>query len=192
MRCGGLFRSFLAGDGAGAAFEFEVGEHGATALRSAAIAVAGIGEVGVVEIVLVEKLFAGGDVAASNDEDAAVDVFGLAVGRAGVVEEHAGAEAVDDLVAVADAEEVGDDALGVADVGEPFGEVGAVVFEDALAFADGVERDAAGGVDGRRLDEQARGRAAFGSLFGARWHGVEYSKGSGCGKGLYREGGFGV
>ena len=117
-------------------------------MRSAAIAVAGIGEVGVVEIVLVEKLFAGGDVAAGDNEHAASDVFGLAVRCAGVVEEHAGAEAVNDLVAVADAEEVGDDALGVADICEAFGEMWAVILEDALAFADGVERDAAGGVDG--------------------------------------------
>jgi hypothetical protein len=57
-----------------------------------------------------------------------------------VVEEHAGAEAVDDLVSIADAEEVGDDAFGVADVGEALGEVGAVVLEDALAFADSRRR----------------------------------------------------
>ena len=53
--------------------------------------------VGVVQVVLVGQFFAGGDVANGRDEDAAVFILlGLAVGVAAVVDEHGGAEAVDD------------------------------------------------------------------------------------------------
>ena len=94
----------------GAAGEFAVAEHGAAALDGAAVAVGG-GVVGVVEVVLVGELFAGGDVAEGDDEDAAVFIFGLAVGVAGVVDEHGGAEAVDDGAVLSGAEEVGDEAV---------------------------------------------------------------------------------
>ncbi len=85
-------------------------------MLGAAVAVGYVGEVGVVEVVLVDELFAGGDVAGCGDEDAAFAVFGFAVVVAGVIEEHAGAEAVDDFSFFSEAEEVGDDAVGVADV----------------------------------------------------------------------------
>jgi hypothetical protein len=101
---------------------------------------------------------------------AALVLLGVAVGVAGVVEEHGGAEAVDDVALVAEAEEVGDGALGVALVGEFLGDARSVVLEDALAAGDGIERVAASGMDGRGANEQAR------SGDGATRHGVEYSK----------------
>jgi len=169
-----LFGGSLTGKSAGAAFYFQIGKHSAAALGSAAIAVAGIFEVGVVEVVLVDKFFAGGDVAGCDDVDMAAEVFGFAVGVAGVIEEHACAEAVDDLVALADAEEVSNHALGVADVGEVFREAWAVVLENALTATDGVECDAAGSVDSGGLDQKTRRSEGFCSA----GHGVEYSKGT--------------
>ena len=164
-----FFRSFAFGD-AGAAFEFVVGEHGAAAVGGAAVAVGGF-VVGVVEVVLVDELFAGGDVADGFDPDAAVVLFGLAVGRAGVIDEHGGGEAVDDVFGAVDGEEIGDGLVGVAVVGEGFGDPGAVVLEDAAAARDGVESGDAGGVDGGGADEKAGscGRSRPG-------HGLEYSK----------------
>jgi hypothetical protein len=165
-----FFRRFAFGD-SGAAFKFVVGEHGAAAVGGAAVAVGGF-VVGVVEVVLVDEFFAGGDVADGLDVDAAIVLFGLAVGGAGVVDEHGGGEAVDDVGGAVDGEEVGDGLLGVALVGDVLGDAGAVVLEDAAAAGDGVERDDAGGVDFGGLDEQAgcgRGNSAK--------HGVEYSKG---------------
>jgi len=126
-----------------------------------------------VEVVLVDELFAGGNVADGLDVDAAVVLLGLAVGGAGVIDEHGGGEAVDDVGGAVDGEEVGDRLLGVALVGDVLGDAGAVVLEDAAAARDGVERGDAGGVDGGGSDEQAR----CGGGNSAR-HGVEYSKGS--------------
>jgi len=132
----------------------------------------GVVFVGVVEVVLVDELFVGGDVADGADEDAAVFFFGLAVGGAGVVEKHGGAEAVDDVGGAAEAEEIGDGAVGVALVGELFGDARAGVLEDAAAAGDGVEGVAAGGVDGGGTDEEA-GRV------GVARHGVECSRRAG-------------
>ena len=112
----GLFVSGGAGFAAGVAFYFFFGEHGASAFWGAAVAVAVVG-VGVVEVVFVEEFFVWGDVAEGADEDSAVAGFGLAVGGAGVVDEHGGSEAVDDVGGVFDAEEVGDGAVGIALVG---------------------------------------------------------------------------
>src|SRR5665213_1597935 len=149
------FRFLPFGD-PGAAGYFFIGEHRPAALRRAAVAV-GVVLVRVVEVVLVDQLLGGGDVADRPDEDALADFYRLAVGRAGVVEEHRGAEAVDDVALPAEAEEVGDVAVGVTVVGFFFGQPGPVVLDDAGAAADGVERVAAGGVDGRGTDEEARG-----------------------------------
>ena len=151
---------------AGAAFEFVVGVHGASALSDAAIAVAVV-VVGVVQVVLVDELFTGGDVADGANEDAAIVGFGFAVGCAGVVEKHGDSEAIDDIGAAVDAKEVGDDAVSVALVGLSLGDARAVVLGDDAATADGVKRVAAGGVDGRGADDEARSSG----------HWVEYSKG---------------
>ena len=151
------------------AFDFVFRKHGAAAVGGTAVAIC-IVFVGVVEVVLVDQLFIGGDVADGADEDTTARLFGLAVGGAGVVEEHGGAEAVDDVALVAEAEEVGDGTVGVALVGKVFGDACASVLEDAAATWDGVEGVAAGGMDGGGADEQA------GSGGGATRHGVEYSK----------------
>ena len=91
----------------------------------------------------------------------AVDFFGLAVWGAGVVEEHGGAEAVDDHVFGAVAEEVGDEAVGVALVGDGLGHARAFVLADADAFAEGSGGVAAGGVDGGGADDESGKHVAF-------------------------------
>ena len=171
-----LSSNFLSCSQFGPALEFGVGVHGAAALRSAAVAIGLVGFVGVVEVVLVDQLFTGGDVADGSDEDATVPVFGLAVWRAGVVEEHGCSKAVDDVAVVSEAEDISDDTVCIALVGELFGKTGAVVLDDALAAGDGVERVTACGVDGGGADQEARG----GGGFRAR-HWPEYSKGWGEG-----------
>ena len=85
---------------------------GAAAGWGAAVAIL-ISIVGVVEVVFVDKLFAGGDVAKGDDKDAAFALFGFAIGGAGMVHEHGSAEAIDDGTALADAEEIGDVTVGV-------------------------------------------------------------------------------
>jgi hypothetical protein len=155
---------------AGLAFDLVFREHGAAALGGFAVAVGGV-VVGVIEVVLVDELLVGGDIADGTNVDAALVLLSAAVGVAGVVEEHGGAEAVDDLALVTEAEEVGDGALGIALVSKLFGNARAVVLEDAAAAGDGVEGIAAGGVDGGGSNEEA-GRGE-----GATQHGVEYSKG---------------
>lgn len=161
-----MLLGFAEGEGevqAFAAFDFGGGEHGAAAVGG--VAEAGlIVLVGVMEVVFVGEFFAGADVAEGKDEDALVHFFALAVGSAAMVDEHGGTEAVDDFAVVADGEEVGDVAFGVALVGGGLGEAGAVVFEDACAFADGGKGVAAGTVDGGGANEE----------LGAR-HGWEYS-----------------
>lgn len=131
------------------------------AVGGAAVAV-GRFVVGVVEVVLVDELFAGGDVADGLDVDAAVGLLGLAVGGAGVVDEHGGGEAVDDVVGAVDGEEIGYGFFGVAVVGDVFRDAGAVVFEDEAAAGDGVEGDDAGSVDGGGADEES-GRGGDGA-----------------------------
>ena len=99
------------------------------AVGGAAVAVGGF-VVGVVEVVLVDELFAGCDVADGLDVDAAVVFDGFAVGRAGVVDEHGGGEAVDDVVGAVDGEEIGDGLFGVAVIRDVLGDARAVVLED--------------------------------------------------------------
>src|ERR1035441_4153654 len=137
----------------GAALEFVVAEHGGAAGGGAAIAVLVV-FVGVVQVVLVGEFFAGGDVADGGDEDAALFVLlGLAVGVAAGVDEHGGAETVDDFSAAG--EEVGDEAVLVAGVGDGLGQAGAVVLADADAFLDGPHGVAAGCVDGRGANDKS-------------------------------------
>ena len=155
----------------GAALELGVGEHRAAALRSAAVAIGFVGFVRVIEVVLVDQFFAGGDVADGADEDSTARLLALAVGRAGVVEEHRRSKAVDYIAVVPEAEDIGDDAVGVALIDQLFGEARAVVLDDAAAARDGVQRVAPSGVDGGGADEEA-GR--IGSFYARHW--PEYSK----------------
>jgi len=64
-----------------------------------------------------------------------------------VVDEHGGSEAVDDHLAVAVAEEVGDETVGISLVGYLLCHARTVILTDACALADGPGGVAAGGVD---------------------------------------------
>jgi len=102
-----------------------------------------------VEAVVVGDFGVGGNVAEGGDPDAAVFVFaGFGVAVAAVVDEHGGAEAVDDNGAVAQSKEIGDGVVGVEGVGFFFTDAPAGVFGDAFAFADERGGVAACGVDG--------------------------------------------
>ena len=115
-------------------------------------------------MVLVEELFAGGYVADGDDVDALVLFEGFAVGGAGMVDEHGGSEAVNNLTFLPDSEEIGDDAVGVAVVGGLFGNARAVVLDDAGAAANRVKRVAPGGMDRRRTDDQTGRGGSFGHV----------------------------
>ncbi len=93
--CGDVCRGFASRD-SGAALEFEVAEHRRAADCSTAVTILTI-LVGVVEVVFVGQLFSCRDVAHAGDEDATLFVLlSLAIRVAAVVEEHCGAESVDD------------------------------------------------------------------------------------------------
>lgn len=176
------------GFAAGSPFDFGFGEHGSAALGGSAVACA-VGGVGVVEVVLVGEFFAGLDGAEGDDEDPLVFFEGFAVGGAGVVDEHGGAEAVDDGAFGAEGEEVGDDAVLVAEVGFGFGQAGAIVLADAGAFRDGARGVAAGGVDGGGADDEVweHGGGGWARVYQRR---VEVVWGGGWGCGVGCVGGF--
>ena len=88
--------------------------------------------------------------------------FGFAVGVAGVVEEHGGAEAVDHGFAVADAEEVGHGQVFVFDVGAVLGHARAGVFDDEGAVADACGGVAACGVDRGGADDECHKSRVYG------------------------------
>jgi hypothetical protein len=139
---------FLSASAFAAAFDFFGGVHGAAAVGGGAVAGAGV-VAAFVEAVVVGDFGVGGDVAQGGDPDAAVFVFaGFAVAVAAVVDEHGGAEAVDDNGAVAQSKEIGDGIVGVEVVGFFFGDAPAGVFGDALALANRRGGVATGGVDG--------------------------------------------
>lgn len=141
------FFSGFAGFGFAAA-DFGGGVHGASAIERAAVAGAGV-VAAVVEAVVVGDLAVGGDIAQGGDPDAAVVVFaGFAVAVATMVDEHGGAEAVDDDVAFAQSKEIGDGVVDVELVSFFFADAAAGVFGDALAFADRRGGVATGGMDG--------------------------------------------
>lgn len=138
---------------AGAAGYFCDGEHGSAAGGGAAVAVLCLVG-GVVEVVLIGEFFTGGDVAQGHDKDAVITLYCFAVGGAGVIDEHGGAEAVYDVLFVAVAEEVGDDAVAVSGVCDALGHAGSVVLAHDPAFAEGARCVAAGSVDCRRADDE--------------------------------------
>ena len=139
-----------------AAFDLFGGVHGAAAVGGAAVAGAGV--VGaVVEAIVVGDFAFGGDVAQGDDPDAVVFLDSLGVAVATVVDEHGGAEAVDDGCAVAESKEIGDGVVLVEHVGFVFVDAAAGVFGDALAFANVGGGVAAGGVNGGRANDQSHG-----------------------------------
>jgi len=130
-----------------AALDFFFGIHAAAA--GWGFAIAGAGVVGaVVEAVVVGDFAAGGDVAEGDDEDSAIFFNGFGVAFAAVVDEHGGAEAVDDDPSVTESKEVGDGVVLVEVVGFFFGDAAAGVFGDAFAFGNDGGGITAGGVDG--------------------------------------------
>ena len=147
---GGFFGEELA------PFELLRGVHGAAAFWGAAVAGAGV-VAAVPETVVVGDFVAGGDGAAGDDPDAAVILNGFAVALAAVVDEHGGAETVDDKMSVAESKEVGNWVVDVEGIGEVFGESLAGVLGDALTFADGCGGVAAGGVDSGRANDESQG-----------------------------------
>src|SRR5579871_3317300 len=97
---------------AGAALHLFVAEHRATAGGGAAVAIRPL-LVGVVKVVFVGQFLAGRDGAHGHHPDAAMLILHcLAVGIAAVIEEHGGAEAVDDQLFAA-AKKIGDRTIGV-------------------------------------------------------------------------------
>ncbi len=116
---------------------------------------------------------AGGDVAEGVYPNVAVVFGGFAVAVATVVDEHGGAESVDDNGAVAQSKEVGNWVVFVEVVGFFFADVAAGVLGDARSFADGRGGVAAGGVNGRGANDESHERLAMIEL--------PYSVGAGCG-----------
>lgn len=90
----------------------------------------------------------------------AVDLLGLAVGVAGVVDEHGRPVAIDHLRSVPDAEQVRDGFIGVAKVGHILIDPRTRVFDDASAFGDGGSSVTTGGVDRGRADDKAHNSVA--------------------------------
>ncbi len=64
-----------------------------------------------------------------------------------MVEEHCSAEAIDDLGVAVNAEEVGNGAIRVADIGRALRDARTRVFRDAATARNAVQRIAASGVD---------------------------------------------
>ena len=81
------------------------------------------------------------------------DLVGLAVGVAGVVDEHGDAVPVDYLRSVTDSEEIGGGRVLVLYVGLLFGYARPGVFDDAGAILDWLGGVAAGGMDGGGADD---------------------------------------
>ena len=127
--------------------------HRLAAIGGAAVA-AGFVLIAVVQVVVIGQLFACGDVANRRNPYPAANLFGFAIGIAGVVDEHRGAVAVDDLFAVAQAEEVGRQRILIFLIGHLFADAGAGVLDNAQAFLDRGHRIAAGGVDSGRTNDQ--------------------------------------
>lgn len=125
---------------------FAARKHGFAAVFRTAVA-GGFGWIAVVEVVVVGQLFAGSDISQGENPDAFARLFCFAVGVAGMVEEHGSTVAVDDLLSIADAEEVGHGQGFVFDVGGLLGHTGAGVFDDARTLGNGSRGVAACGMD---------------------------------------------
>lgn len=137
-----------------AASQFFCGIHGATAILRAAVAW-GLFFAAVVEAVVVAKFLAGGNVADGHNPDSVIGFLGLAIGIAGMVDEHGDAVTIDYFGAIANTEEIGDRFVFVAAVGLLFIDDGASVFDHAGAFRDGRGGVTTGGVDEGGANDEA-------------------------------------
>jgi len=111
------------------------------------MAIGAIVVIGVVKVVLIGYLFSGSDIARRHNPDSAIDVFSLAVGVAGVIDEHCCPKAVDHLSMITGAEEVGYEAVFVAFISFVFGKARAIVLDDRLSFAYATHCVTTGGVN---------------------------------------------
>src|SRR5580658_2125669 len=120
--------------------------HGPAALCRAAVA-DGFLIVAVIQAIVVGDLVARGDVANRRNPDAAIGLFGFAVGIAAVIDKHGRAVAVDDDRAVAESKQVGDGRILVGDIGLVFGDTRTIVLGHTGAFTHGCGGVAACSVD---------------------------------------------
>jgi hypothetical protein len=112
--------------------------------------------VGVVEVVFVGEFLSCADVAERADEDVIVVIFGLAVRGAGVIDEHGCTETVNDHVAVAVSEEIGDKSVSIALVSDVLCHAGTVILTDAFTLLDGACCVATGGMNSRGANDEVR------------------------------------
>jgi len=117
-------------------------------------AVAGCGVIAaIVEVVVVEKFLACGDIAQRLDPYPAIHLVGLTVGVAAVIEKHGDAVTIDHVGAIANSEEIGGRRILVALVGHFFRDTRASVLDDARAFGNGSGGVTTGSVNGGRSDD---------------------------------------
>src|SRR5580692_9051092 len=121
-----------------------------------AAAVTGSIVLAVVEPVIVGEFFAGSDVANAGDEDAVSVLIGLAIGIAGVIDEHRHAVAVDYNFAIADTEQISEWAPIVAIVAFGLGNAFASVFQYPSTVGYVVQRKTSGGMNVRGANDEAR------------------------------------
>ena len=137
-----------------ASFDLFLTIHGAAASLGAAMADRLIVFVTIVEVVVVGEFFSRSDVAQGDDPDVFVKLVSLAVGIAAVIDERRDAIPVDDVFALADAEEIGVRPLGIELVGLFLGEARTGVLDDVGTLRDGHRRIATGAMDTGLADQQ--------------------------------------
>jgi hypothetical protein len=98
---------------------------------------AGGGILVVVEVVVPNQLFAGGNVTDGEEPDAALDFIDLAVGVAGMIQIGAKALTIDDSLSIFQPVQVGSGGAVVAAIRFFLGDALAIVFNNASTLANG-------------------------------------------------------
>jgi len=115
---------------------------------------AGRGIVIVVEVVVPQQFFSGGDVADGKNPHSGLDLVDLAVGIAGMVQVGPKPFAIDDRLAIFQSVEISARRAIVESVGFLGSDARAIIFDDASTFANWRSGKDSCGVNARRTDNQ--------------------------------------
>src|SRR5205807_6161131 len=143
--------------GLGPSFQFFLAIHAAAALFCAAAAGGLVIVITVIEVVVVCQFFPGGDVALGDDPDVLIEFIRLTVGFAAVIDEGGDGIAVNHVIPLSDAKQVGVGALVVKLVSLLFREAPAGIFDDVRALGDWHSRITSTSMNSRFPDQQVGG-----------------------------------
>src|SRR5262249_33229743 len=132
------FEAFFATQDLLMARDFFFGEHGAAAIRGAAVAWGMFARLRIVDVVIVGQFFTGSNITKGDDPDAAFDLVGLTIRPARMVDEGSHAKTIDDGFAAIHAEQISYFAVGVHPIRLSSRQTRSRIFQDVCPAGDGM------------------------------------------------------